>query len=253
ELRTIVLCPHLLLLPQSCTGNGRWFLLLLRVIGTRATPFAEIRCETLVQRPCSARTSRPLRLSARRHVQTQTTTVTRRVQMINKNRNLRGATIAAVATTMLGGASMATAAVPGFYMAGTIGQSSTDVGGEEQAFMDELVVATWESFGFNVLEGESDLDKSDIGFELAVGYQASPYFAVEAAYIDLGKAKYEAEGIVDNGGGPMDASSDLTSDAKGPALSLLGMLPVSDRFSLDARVGAMLGKSKVKFTASLQG
>ncbi|MFO7326136.1 MAG: outer membrane beta-barrel protein [Pseudomonadota bacterium] len=173
--------------------------------------------------------------------------------MINKNRNLRGATIAAVATTMLGGASMATAAVPGFYMAGTIGQSSTDVGGEEQAFMDELVVATWESFGFNVLDGESDLDKSDIGFELAVGYQASPYFAVEAAYIDLGKAKYEAEGIVDNGGGPMDASSDLTSDAKGPALSLLGMLPVSDRFSLDARVGAMLGKSKVKFTASLQG
>jgi uncharacterized protein (DUF934 family) len=40
---------------------------------------------------------------------------------------------------------------------------------------------------------DSSVDKSDIGFSLALGYKFTPNFAVEAAYLQLGKARYEAD------------------------------------------------------------
>lgn len=149
----------------------------------------------------------------------------------------------AMSAAMLCASTGAAAAVPGFYMSGTIGQSSTDVGDSDQEDLDDLLIATWNELGFDVVSGDSELDKSDLGFEIALGYQISPYLAVEAAYIDLGKAKYEAEGVLDDGSGPVDTSADVSLGAKGPALSLIGIWPVSEKVSLDARAGAFFGKS----------
>src|SRR5690606_10031185 len=106
---------------------------------------------------------------------------------------------------------------------------------------------------YDVLDGESGLDKSDLGFEIALGYQLLPYLAVEAAYIDLGKAAYEAEGTVDDGTGAVEASTDLTLGAKGPALSLVGAWPIRETLSLDARAGAFFGKSTLEVELELDG
>src|SRR5688572_5951776 len=99
---------------------------------------------------------------------------------------------------MLGAAGGAVAATPGFYVAGTLGQSAADVSQSDEDAIDDILVAAWNQNGFTVLANDSSLDKSDLGYELAVGYQISERFALEAAYIDLGEATYDADSVVDS-------------------------------------------------------
>lgn len=121
----------------------------------------------------------------------------------------------------------AAAATPGFYVAADLANSTYDV---NRSDLDE---------DFETVQ--SSLDKTGLGYSFAVGYQFSPFFAVEAAYADLGKAKYSAS--VDDG----EDAFDLTATFKvgGPALSLVGSWPLTDTFSLDARAGALFGKTKL--------
>ncbi len=140
----------------------------------------------------------------------------------------------------------ASAAGPGFYVAGTFGQSTADISSSDKNALDQTLIATWGDLGYDVVSGRSDLDKKSSGYELAVGYQFSPYLAVEAAYIDLGEAKYEFDGRLDDGTGPVDSDADIDVGVKGPALSLVGIWPVNEKISLDARAGALFGKSRAK-------
>lgn len=173
---------------------------------------------------------------------------------MNKNNRFCMPVVAgAVATALSAIAGTAAAASPGFYMAGTIGQSSIDIKSSDQEALDEILIDTWNELGFDVLDGDSDVEKTDIGFELALGYQISPYLAVEAAYIDLGQATYDAEGVVDNGTGPMDAETEITAGVKGPALSLVASWPFAGQWALDARAGALFGKSRLGVTMELDG
>lgn len=73
------------------------------------------------------------------------------------------------------------------------------------------------------------VDKSDTGWKVFGGYQFSRNFAVEAGYYDLGKVTFN--GTV----GGTAVSGNFDSTAVG--LSLVGILPVFDSFSLLGRVG----------------
>jgi opacity protein-like surface antigen len=75
----------------------------------------------------------------------------------------------------------------------------------------------------------SSLDRRDTGYAIAVGFRFSPYLAVEAGYLDLGKTTYLIE---DNG-----SAARLDLGSKGPTLSLIGSLPINDVFSVEARAG----------------
>jgi OmpA-OmpF porin, OOP family len=75
----------------------------------------------------------------------------------------------------------------------------------------------------------SSLDRRGTGYELAVGMRFSPYLAVEAGYLDLGRTTYLVE---DNG-----TAARLDLGSKGPALSLIGSWPINEVFSLEARAG----------------
>jgi len=169
-----------------------------------------------------------------------------------KHSNLPRALVKGVVAALACGATgIACAATPGFYLSGSIGQSSADLDSSYQETLDEATVSAWESVGFDVLDGDSDLDKSDMGFELAVGYQFSQYFAVEAAYVDFGDSTYTAEGILSDGEQELDASTTVKAGVSGPALSLIGIWPFADRFALDARAGALFGKTKMTVGATL--
>lgn len=133
----------------------------------------------------------------------------------------------------------------GFYVGLGVGQSSVDA---DKSRIDQSVISAFESAGATVLDGHSELSDSDITFDVTVGYQLFRYLAFEAAYMDLGTARYTADGTVDVG---FIAPShvDIDADARGFALSGLAMLPLGD-WHLFARLGGFY--SMVDTSASLK-
>jgi opacity protein-like surface antigen len=162
---------------------------------------------------------------------------------------------AVLSMIMLGATGTAAAATPGLYVTGTLGQSAADVSQSDKDSIDDVLVAAWNQNGFTVLANDSSLDKSDLGYELAVGYQISERFALEAAYIDLGEATYDADSVVDSPapGGPYDAVTEITFGVSGPAFSAVGGWSLTSRLSLDARVGVFMGKSKLGVNLAADG
>jgi opacity protein-like surface antigen len=133
----------------------------------------------------------------------------------------------------------------GFYVDAGVGSAS--IGGFDQQELDALMIAvgedTFDSFDLN----DSSVDKTDISFSLALGYRFTQHLAVEAAYIQLGKAGYEADVTVADGGDPpVDLTMGFGFKTSGPAVSLVGILPVGESLELDARAGAYFAKTKVR-------
>lgn len=83
----------------------------------------------------------------------------------------------------------------------------------------------------------SRLDSQDGGLSLAAALRFSPFFAIEAAYLDLGSAEY----VIESGASaaPLDLSS------QGAAFSALGTLPLMRPLLLEGRVGIYMGDSKL--------
>ncbi len=94
--------------------------------------------------------------------------------------------------------------------------------------------------------GATGLSSSDSGsgnqWRLQLGYGINSNFAVEAGYIDFGKAKYSAA----------YAGGTATGDLKAGGLDLvaLGILPLSDKFSVFAKAGAVAVRAKSSLLAS---
>jgi OOP family OmpA-OmpF porin len=96
---------------------------------------------------------------------------------------------------------------PGFYMGAGFGSTKID---------DD---------GFDGI----DFDDSDTGFKVFGGYTFNQYFAVEATYFDFG----DAGGSFDDFGDTVDFDVGVS----GLAASAVGMLPVSDMFTLFGKIG----------------
>lgn len=127
--------------------------------------------------------------------------------------------------TGLGLAAPAQAENEGWYAVAFAGEASAD--GVDQAALDASLVLS----GFTV--DSSTVDDSDTAFGAAVGYQVTEYFAAELAYVDLGEISYRA--TIDG-----DDSATLDASARGPAFSLLGIVPIGERFAVYGRAGIAL-------------
>ncbi len=146
---------------------------------------------------------------------------------------------------LLGAAMPAAAAGPegrGFYMTGDVGMNKADV---KQSQFDDVVLGTFEDFGFDVTTGVSEFDNSDLGFANGLGYSFNQYIAVEAAYLDLGNTTYSAAGTLDDGETQFDVDLHAKVGSSGPVVALVGSLPVAHAWTLDARAGAYFAKSKI--------
>jgi OOP family OmpA-OmpF porin len=137
---------------------------------------------------------------------------------------------------LFGGA--AQAADDGWYLVGFGGEASTK--NVSQGEVDQNLIDFFGSGGLTVVDAVSSLDDSDTGFGLAVGYQVNENFATELAYVDLGETSYTAEGTVTDGLADYPASFGLSQTAAGPVFSLLGIVPIGERFSVFARAGLAL-------------
>lgn len=89
-------------------------------------------------------------------------------------------------------------------------------------------------------------DHVDFAWAIDVGYRFNRYFALEASYVDLG----EASGPVTN----QDSSvvAQVTSDAEGAALTLIGSWPF-DRWELYAIVGVFFNDTSSSISGEAQG
>jgi len=142
----------------------------------------------------------------------------------------------------LGLAAAAQAAEPGWYLVGFGGQSSAT--GVSQSQVDDNVAAIFGSVGLDLLDVESTLDDSDTGFGLSGGYQLNDHFAVEFGYVDLGSFTYRGTGTVTDGVEQAPIEARLGSSADGPVVSVLGILPIGERFSVYGRAGLSFMNAK---------
>ncbi|MDY0067865.1 MAG: outer membrane beta-barrel protein [Steroidobacteraceae bacterium] len=145
-------------------------------------------------------------------------------------------------------AGLAQAEGQGFYFSGGVGQSTMDI--SKGDLDDELGYVLEDDLGLDILDGGSKLDDSDTALGLTVGYKFSPYLALEVAYLHLGEASYKAGVTVTDGVDQYDLDARITAESKGPALSALGLWPVSDAFDLYARLGVYFGDTDLKMTVS---
>jgi len=135
-------------------------------------------------------------------------------------------------------AACASAAEPGFYVTASLGlgdedpkSAGTNVGNSQGIF--------------HVDPDQVAVDDGDTAWSVGLGYRVNKYFAGELEYIDFGTTNVTEHYTVDNPGLPFPFPTEFTqeysSNVTGPALSLLGTLPVGANFELFLRGGALFG------------
>jgi OOP family OmpA-OmpF porin len=111
----------------------------------------------------------------------------------------------------------------GFYVGGSLGQSSFD-----KDIVRELITS-------------GRVDTSDTGFKVFGGYQFNGNVGLELAYVDLGKASYSGS-YVDNGQTVIVTGGKV--EVTGVNLSAIGALPVAPNFDLFGKIGLLLWEDK---------
>jgi len=127
------------------------------------------------------------------------------------------------------------AAVPAhaqFYVGGSVGRSDISIDRNKRA--DEFL-----DLGFNSATTSSS--DNDTAYRAFAGYQFMPYLGIEAAYVDLGSFRFRTT---------VDPAGSFTGKPKisGGELSLVGRLPIGDRFAVYARAGVFSAKTKTSYS-----
>lgn len=161
---------------------------------------------------------------------------------MNRTRVFAAASAAvALAAAVL--APAAQAAQPGFYVGGFYGQSDKDsniqdyrVYAATRIFPSPVVQLTVESM-------TDSLDTKDSSFGFMAGYRFNTHFAVEGGYMDLGRVSYRAKIRGNITGVPTDATLNFDSETAGLTVSALGIWPLSYRWEVYGRAGAMFSSN----------
>lgn len=121
-----------------------------------------------------------------------------------------------------------------WYAGASAGQASTtlDSGSRSSQFLD---------LGFDAAATSGD--DSDGAFRVFAGYGLHRYVAIEAGYTDLGR--YELRTIVAPVG-----RLDSRTRVGAADVSVLGLLPVGERFTLFARGGGFVSRTRTSFSGS---
>jgi OOP family OmpA-OmpF porin len=122
----------------------------------------------------------------------------------------------------------------GLYIGGNIGQSRATI--DEERIVNSLAGEGFTTTGF-------EDDNRDLGFKLFGGYQFNKYLALEGGYFDLGKFDFTATGLP-----PGTLSGNIK--IKGVNLDLVGILPITEKFSAFGRAGANYAKVEDSFVGS---
>jgi hypothetical protein len=135
------------------------------------------------------------------------------------------------------------AAEPGFYVTASVGLADEDP--------ESIGTNVGNSEGiFHVDADQVDVDEGQLAWSVGLGYRLNRYLAAELEYVDFGTTKIVEHYSVDNNFGPIPFPTvfilDSSSNVTGPAVSLLGTLPVGENFELFLRGGALFGSREIE-------
>lgn len=128
----------------------------------------------------------------------------------------------------------------GFYIGASAGYSEYDVE-KSDGFLIGIVGAGLGGFGVQVYPDEQDVDDGELGYGATLGYRVNSWLAAEVGYTMFGDAEV-SETYDTNFPSvptfPPQITRTHTSEIRGPAMSLLVMLPLG-QFDLFARAGVL--------------
>ena len=136
----------------------------------------------------------------------------------------------------------------GAYVGGSFGRAestfNTNLAGSE-------IVSGAAGAGDTVTFTGRSLQKMSDAWWFNTGYFFSPYVAIDAAFLHIGKVRYILVGnnVTASGTQPVSSFGEVVSH--GPAISLLGRLPLNESFALDIRVGDYYGKAILNNTLNV--
>ena len=133
----------------------------------------------------------------------------------------------------------------GYYVGGDVGMGKAEI---STSNLSAAFAAAFDGLPLAPVYRPTRSNRDDLTYGALVGYRFSPYLALEAQYLWLGEYTLAAQGDVTDG--EVIAVSDATASwhVKGPAASVLGSWPVSSRWDLYARVGALWAQTDATFT-----
>lgn len=150
---------------------------------------------------------------------------------MKKVRTARALGLAAIALTL---SPIAGAIESGWYGGANIGQSSADID-------DQRITRSLLGSGFAV--SSMDEDERSAAGKIFGGYQFNRYLALEGGYFALGKFGYTAR---------TSPTGSLSGDIKlqGLNLDVVGILPLTDKFSAFGRVGVIHAQARDNFSST---
>lgn len=128
----------------------------------------------------------------------------------------------------------------GPYIGANVGRTKAD-------FSNDSINNTLTGQGLTV--NSRTEDNRETGYKIFGGYQFHPNFAVEGGYFDLGKFSYSFNATR---AGPPATTGTFTGNTRvrGLNLDLVGIAPVTDRFSVFGRVGAAYAQTRADFAST---
>jgi opacity protein-like surface antigen len=154
-------------------------------------------------------------------------------------RSVSGIGAALCCCFFLGGAARADA-LSGAYVGANFARALNSY---NTGFIDQQYVSQATAFGDSLDVTSRSVHRFDDVWWLNAGYFFTPYVGVDAAFLHLGEVRYKTTGVIDIGGVDDATTTSTEITSRGPALSLLGRLPLTDSFEADLRLGDYIGKS----------
>jgi opacity protein-like surface antigen len=124
----------------------------------------------------------------------------------------------------------------GFYLGASVSRVEQHAQGE-----GEMIVAVGLPFGFvaRLTPNQVEVDDTQTGWNVTLGYQINEYLAAEVAYYDFGDTAVVERYASDIFPLPLNITVRSNVEAYGPGVSLLGTLPLTSSLAVFARGGVL--------------
>ena len=96
-------------------------------------------------------------------------------------------------------------------------------------------------------------EDSDIGYTAAFGYRFNRYLAAELGLAQYGEAASNVRGEIDQGDGFVPVNVKISFAVGGPLFSVVGILPLGDKFELYGRAGMLFASAERELSARVDG
>lgn len=158
----------------------------------------------------------------------------------------------AVALGLIAFTSSAFGAEPGFYVGAGIGETQQEIGDSKGT-----LIGIGPPFGvvFQAFPEEVQVEDGNLGWQATIGYRLNRYLAAEVAYLSFAESEVTEIYSIDFGfplPTPLEFRNRYSSTVSGPALSVLGSLPLR-RVDLFLKAGMLFADQDVALGGNVIG